>query len=72
MWVAKAAEHGHLIYSGGIGALSDLEHLAKLRAEHVLDSLDGVIVGKALYEGRFTIEQAHDGARRPAHGLSHA
>jgi phosphoribosylformimino-5-aminoimidazole carboxamide ribotide isomerase len=59
VWVAKAAEHGHLIYSGGIGALSDLEHLAKLRAEHVLDSLDGVIVGKALYERRFTVAQAH-------------
>jgi phosphoribosylformimino-5-aminoimidazole carboxamide ribotide isomerase len=59
VWVAKAAEHGHLIYSGGIGALSDLEHLADLRAEHALDSLDGVIVGKALYEERFTIEEAH-------------
>ena len=57
--VAKAAEHGHLIYSGGIGELSDLEHLAELRNEHQLDGLDGVIVGKALYEGRFTIEQAH-------------
>jgi phosphoribosylformimino-5-aminoimidazole carboxamide ribotide isomerase len=56
--VAKAAEHGHLIYSGGIGALSDLEHLAKVRRDAHLDNLDGVIVGKALYEGRFTIEQA--------------
>ncbi len=59
VWVAKAAEHGHLIYSGGIGELSDLEHLAKRRAEAGLDSLDGVIVGKALYEERFTIEEAH-------------
>jgi phosphoribosylformimino-5-aminoimidazole carboxamide ribotide isomerase len=66
VWVAKAAEHGHLIYSGGIGELSDLEHLAKLRSEHVLDSLDGVIVGKALYEGRFTIEQAHTALAGPA------
>jgi len=59
VWVAKAAEHGHLIYSGGIGELSDLEQLAMLRTEKVIDSLDGVIVGKALYEGRFTIEEAH-------------
>jgi phosphoribosylformimino-5-aminoimidazole carboxamide ribotide isomerase len=58
VWVAKAAEHGHLIYSGGIGELSDLERLARLRAEHVIDSLDGVIVGKALYEGRFTVAEA--------------
>jgi phosphoribosylformimino-5-aminoimidazole carboxamide ribotide isomerase len=58
VWVARAAEHGHLIYSGGIGALSDLEHLAALRAEHHMDGLDGVIVGKALYERRFTIEEA--------------
>jgi phosphoribosylformimino-5-aminoimidazole carboxamide ribotide isomerase len=56
--VAKAAERGHLTYSGGIGELSDLEALAKLRAEEHLDSLEGVIVGKALYERRFTIAQA--------------
>jgi len=43
-----------LIYSGGIGSLADLEALAALR----LPSLDGVIVGKALYEGRFTVPQA--------------
>lgn len=44
-----------LLYSGGVGSLEDLERLASLR----LESLQGVIVGKALYEGRFTIEQAH-------------
>jgi phosphoribosylformimino-5-aminoimidazole carboxamide ribotide isomerase len=57
--VAKAAERGRLIYSGGIGELADLERLAQLRAEARLENLDGVIVGKALYEGRFTIAQAH-------------
>ncbi len=40
-----------VIYSGGIGELADLSGLAAL-------ALGGVIVGKALYEGRFTIEQA--------------
>jgi phosphoribosylformimino-5-aminoimidazole carboxamide ribotide isomerase len=56
--VAKAAQGGELIYSGGIGELADLEHLAQLRSEAKLENLAGVIVGKALYEGRFTVAQA--------------
>ncbi|HEY7932574.1 MAG TPA: 1-(5-phosphoribosyl)-5-[(5-phosphoribosylamino)methylideneamino]imidazole-4-carboxamide isomerase [Solirubrobacteraceae bacterium] len=47
------------IYSGGIGHLSDLEGLRSLKE----DRLAGVIVGKALYEGRFTIEQAQAALR---------
>ena len=66
--VAQAAEHGHLVYSGGIGELSDLEHLAELRSEHALNSLDGVIVGKALYEERFTIAEAHAALEGPPSG----
>jgi len=58
VWAAKAAGDGSLIYSGGIGKLSDLEHLARLRSENAIDGLDGVIVGKALYEARFTVEEA--------------
>ncbi len=58
VWAARAAGQGRLIYSGGIGELGDLEHLAKLRAEAPLENLIGVIVGKALYERRFTIGQA--------------
>jgi phosphoribosylformimino-5-aminoimidazole carboxamide ribotide isomerase len=58
--IAKAADGGRLIYSGGIGELSDLEHLAQLRQEARLENLAGVIVGKALYEGRFTIAEAHE------------
>jgi phosphoribosylformimino-5-aminoimidazole carboxamide ribotide isomerase len=42
---------GNLIYSGGIGALADLEALASIEAP----SLEGVIVGKALYERRFSV-----------------
>lgn len=53
-WVAKAAADGHLIYSGGIGQLEDLRMLAALGEP----SLEGVIVGKALYEGRFTVAEA--------------
>jgi phosphoribosylformimino-5-aminoimidazole carboxamide ribotide isomerase len=57
-WVAGAVEQGHLIYSGGIGELADLEQLAALSRRTGLESLTGVIVGKALYEGRFTVAEA--------------
>jgi len=57
-WAAQAAGQGSLIYSGGIGTLSDLEEIAGLRTELGLEGLTGVIVGKALYEGRFTIAEA--------------
>lgn len=53
-WVAKAAGDARLIYSGGIGQLEDLLTLAALGER----SLSGVIVGKALYERRFTVEEA--------------
>jgi phosphoribosylformimino-5-aminoimidazole carboxamide ribotide isomerase len=53
--VAAAAD-GELLYSGGIGSLADLEVLARLRHPH----LAGAIVGKALYERRFTLAQARD------------
>ena len=48
------AVDAELIYSGGVGRLADLEGLARLRAPN----LDGVIVGKALYEQRFTVADA--------------
>ena len=44
---------GRFLYSGGIGALEDLERLAALRQVN----LAGVIAGKALYEGRFTVAE---------------
>jgi phosphoribosylformimino-5-aminoimidazole carboxamide ribotide isomerase len=59
VWAARAAAPGALIVSGGIGSIDDLALLARLRTEHGLDAIDGVIVGTALYEGRFTIAQAH-------------
>jgi phosphoribosylformimino-5-aminoimidazole carboxamide ribotide isomerase len=49
--LVHAAGSAKVIYSGGIGSIADLEGLAPL-------GLLGVIVGKALYEGRFTIEEA--------------
>jgi phosphoribosylformimino-5-aminoimidazole carboxamide ribotide isomerase len=52
--VSDAAGATTLICSGGIGALDDLERLAALE----LTNLEGVIVGKALYEGRFGVAEA--------------
>jgi phosphoribosylformimino-5-aminoimidazole carboxamide ribotide isomerase len=40
-----------VIASGGVGTISDLTQLATL-------PIAGVIVGRALYEGRFTVEEA--------------
>jgi phosphoribosylformimino-5-aminoimidazole carboxamide ribotide isomerase len=51
---AAKATGGELIYSGGIGSLDDLRAVAELD----LENLGGVIVGRALYEGRFTIAEA--------------
>ena len=66
IWVAKATGNdGSVILSGGIGALTDLEAIASLRAEAKLDRLDGVIVGTALYERRFNIEDAHSALAGP-------
>jgi phosphoribosylformimino-5-aminoimidazole carboxamide ribotide isomerase len=56
--VARAVGDGSVILSGGIGELDHLRAIATLRAEQQLDSIDGVIVGKALYERRLTVADA--------------
>ncbi len=48
--IARAVQ-GSFVYSGGIASVEDLRALAALGQE----SLTGVIVGKALYERRFTV-----------------
>jgi phosphoribosylformimino-5-aminoimidazole carboxamide ribotide isomerase len=40
--------------SGGVSSLADIRRLRRLEG----DGVDSVIVGKALYEGRFTIDEA--------------
>ena len=51
---AAAADAGaELVYSGGVGSLDDLAEIVALG----LESLGGVIVGRALYEGRFTVAE---------------
>jgi phosphoribosylformimino-5-aminoimidazole carboxamide ribotide isomerase len=50
--VAGAVD-GELIYSGGVGSLEDLVALRDLGVAN----LAGAIVGRALYEGRFTVSE---------------
>jgi phosphoribosylformimino-5-aminoimidazole carboxamide ribotide isomerase len=50
--VAEATD-GEVIYSGGVGSIDDLRELAGLGLENVA----GVIVGRALYERRFTVAE---------------
>jgi phosphoribosylformimino-5-aminoimidazole carboxamide ribotide isomerase len=49
-----SALRGELIYAGGIGSLDDLRALAQLDSPQ----LAGVVIGKALYEERFTLAEA--------------
>jgi phosphoribosylformimino-5-aminoimidazole carboxamide ribotide isomerase len=53
------AVRGTFVYSGGVASLDDLHALAALRQVN----LSGVIVGKALYEGRFTVAEAVEALR---------
>jgi phosphoribosylformimino-5-aminoimidazole carboxamide ribotide isomerase len=48
------AVRGSFLYSGGISSVDDLRALAEMRQVNMA----GVIVGKALYEGRFTVAEA--------------
>ncbi|HET6689423.1 MAG TPA: 1-(5-phosphoribosyl)-5-[(5-phosphoribosylamino)methylideneamino]imidazole-4-carboxamide isomerase [Miltoncostaeaceae bacterium] len=52
--LSEAAPPLRLIASGGISSLDDLARLRDLDAVN----LDGIIVGRALYEGRFTVSEA--------------
>jgi len=54
--LARSAEAAGapVIASGGVADLADIERLAKI------DGLGGIITGKALYEGRFTVAEALD------------
>ena len=49
---------GAVVYSGGVGSLEDIRTLARLRHR----GIRGVIVGRALYLGRFTLAEALDAA----------
>jgi len=51
-----AATDTPVLASGGVGTLAHIRELSALAVRH--PTLDGVIVGRALYEGRFTVEEA--------------
>jgi phosphoribosylformimino-5-aminoimidazole carboxamide ribotide isomerase len=50
-----AATESRVIASGGVGTLVDLESLARMAPSNV----EGVIVGRALYERRFTVAEGN-------------
>jgi phosphoribosylformimino-5-aminoimidazole carboxamide ribotide isomerase len=54
-----AATGAQVIASGGVGNLSDLELLARVAAPNV----EGAIVGRALYERRFTVAEGNAALR---------
>jgi phosphoribosylformimino-5-aminoimidazole carboxamide ribotide isomerase len=56
---------GRFLYSGGIGSLDDLRALRDLRQVN----LGGVIAGKALYEGRFTIAEGQKALQPDTSGI---
>lgn len=56
-----ARTDSHVVASGGISSLDDIRALTEL----VPLGLEGAIVGKALYNGAFTLSQALDIAGRP-------
>lgn len=53
---------GDVIYSGGVASLDDIRAVARLRHR----GLRGIIVGRALYLGRFTLGEAMAAAREAA------
>ena len=60
--LSEAAPPLRLVASGGISSLADLVALRELG----LPNLSGVIVGRALYEGRFTVAEALNALRGDA------
>lgn len=50
-----AREDVQVIVSGGIGSLDDIRRVKRAAAD---SAISGIIVGKALYEKRFTLEEA--------------
>lgn len=52
--VAQAAPPLGILASGGISSLDDLAAIAEMRVPNI----KGIIVGRALYDGRFTVPEA--------------
>ena len=57
-YVKMAAAFGHpVIASGGVAGLDDIVRLAQAEAE-APGSIEGVIAGRAIYEGALIVEEA--------------
>jgi phosphoribosylformimino-5-aminoimidazole carboxamide ribotide isomerase len=61
--IAQVGQGVAVIASGGVASLSDIRALAA-----VGPPLEGAIVGRALYEGAFTVEEAVEAARHGGGG----
>ncbi|MFN8162116.1 MAG: 1-(5-phosphoribosyl)-5-[(5-phosphoribosylamino)methylideneamino]imidazole-4-carboxamide isomerase [Solirubrobacterales bacterium] len=59
-----AATEAAVIYSGGVGEIDDLHALAGSAPSNV----EGAVVGRALYEGRFTVAEGQAALERGAGG----
>lgn len=53
-----------IIASGGVGSLRDVEQLCSI------SGLSGVVIGRALHEGRFTLAQSQSSPERPRRRIS--
>jgi phosphoribosylformimino-5-aminoimidazole carboxamide ribotide isomerase len=60
-----AATLAQVLYSGGVGSLNDLEQLNHWAGQWRASNLEGVIVGRALYERRFTITEGNAALAKP-------
>ena len=60
--IGAAAPLSQIIASGGVGDLSDLQRLTDLGQAH--NNVEGAIVGRALYERKFTVAEAIEALRR--------
>jgi phosphoribosylformimino-5-aminoimidazole carboxamide ribotide isomerase len=60
-----AATPAQVIYSGGVGSLNDLEQLNYWAGQWRASNLEGVIVGRALYERRFTVAEGNAALVKP-------
>ena len=56
----SAATGAEVIVSGGMSSLADIEAVKEAATD---STIGGVIIGKALYTGRFTLEEALEGAK---------
>ncbi|MDP3920851.1 MAG: 1-(5-phosphoribosyl)-5-[(5-phosphoribosylamino)methylideneamino]imidazole-4-carboxamide isomerase [Candidatus Omnitrophota bacterium] len=58
--------NANVILSGGISSLSDIEKCRQITKKN----FEGVIIGKALYDKKFSLEEAVTAASAPGGGLS--